>query len=394
MTGKNSQVEGLKYFLNTNFKAALWAIAPACGAALALLLLAAGVGRATGSGVIAFVSHRNNVNEIFLVDVATGQTRSLLSGAAFHDAFSPLWSPDGQRLAFTARFPNDDARVSSAFNSEVMVMNTGQGSPLNLTGHAADREYLADWSPDGQHILFLSNRNSAFGAYGEREFTNLFVMDVDCEGCSARQLGSFDLFNARPRWSPDGRRILFAAPGYLDSPDPLADMDWDTEIYVVNSDGSDLRQLTHNDEYDGLPAWSPDGAQIAFLSPLIGQTRVYLMNADGSQLRSLAGGRLSEYFNGETALVWSPDGRYLATVFYPDGAPDICRIEVATGEVRNLTRHPNADQSPVWSSDSRRLAFTSNRNGNLDIYVMDADGANMRNLTTHPAVDYSPAWWP
>jgi Tol biopolymer transport system component len=367
------------------------------GAACALLFLATRIGQATGGGVIAFISHREDRNEIYLLDVATGQTRKLLPGSENIplDEFSPLWSPDGQQLAFTAFFPSTDARITSAFNSEVMLLNTtGANIPYNLTRNTADREYLIGWSPDGQRLLFLSNRNWAFGRYGARDFTNLFVMDTD--GSRVQQLGAFDLFNAQPRWSPDGSRIVFAAPGYIDSPDPLTDRDWDPEIFVINSDGSGLRQLTHNRESDGVPTWSPDGTQIAFMSPLLGDMDIYVVDAACVECspQPLASGRLSEYFSADTSLVWSPDGRYLAAVLYNDGNPDIHRIEVATGEVRNLTEHPNTDQSPVWSPDGRRIAFTSNRDGNLEIYVMDVNGTHLRNLTRHQAVDYSPAWWP
>jgi TolB protein len=182
----------------------------------------------------------------------------------------------------------------------------------------------------------------------------------------------------------------------------MVDMDWDWEIYITSPEcaslpetcDSNLEQLTKNDQQDGLPSWSPDGSQIAFMSPLIGNVGIYVMNADGSALRQIARSRASRYYNRENSLVWSPDGRHLAAVLYPQGNADIYRIEVATGEARNLTHSRGNDMNPAWSPDGSLIAFTSNRDGNLDIYVMAADGSGVENVTRHSAVDTSPAWWP
>jgi TolB protein len=119
------------------------------------------------------------------------------------------------------------------------------------------------------------------------------------------------------------------------------------------------------------------------------------VDADGGNLRRLASGSLGNGFNAAKTLVWSPDGRYLATVFHVNAeVPDIYRIDVASGETLNLSDNPAWDQEPAWSPDGSLIAFTSNRDGNWEIYVMAADGSAVKNVTRHPAVDTSPAWWP
>jgi Tol biopolymer transport system component len=82
---------------------------------------------------------------------------------------------------------------------------------------------------------------------------------------------------ADPAWSPDGRKIAF-----------VSDRDGNSEIYVMNANGSGQRSLTRNPAYDADPAWSPDGRKIAFVSNRDGNYGVYVMNADGSGQRRLA----------------------------------------------------------------------------------------------------------
>jgi Tol biopolymer transport system component len=186
------------------------------------------------------------------------------------------------------------------------------GSPAFSYSHVV-------WSPDGRTIYF--------GRYL-----------ISTDGSGARKLPHFPL-NAV--WSPDGRQIAFVNNVSTGLPGPgAAGSKDDSEIYVMNADGSGTRRLTHNVGYDGEPAWSPDGRKIAFQSKrgfVVGQRmgigEIYVMNADGS-------------------------GK------------------------RNLTRNPAQDGRPSWSPDGRRIAFVSNRDGRrLEAHVMNADGSGQRSLT-------------
>ena len=82
---------------------------------------------------------------------------------------------------------------------------------------------------------------------------------------------------AAPAWSPDGRKLAF-----------VSDRDGNSEVYVMNANGSGQRNLTRNPAFDADPAWSPDGRKIAFVSNRDGSYGVYVMNADGSGQRRLA----------------------------------------------------------------------------------------------------------
>ena len=104
---------------------------------------------------------------------------------------------------------------------------------------------------------------------------------------TANEAGDF-----QPAWSPDGKTIAFDS-----------DRDGDREIYVMDADGANVRQLTSNDRFDGVPTWSPDGSYIAFQSDRDGEGQeIYMMRADGTNVQRLAGHRAF-------MAPWSPSPR-------------------------------------------------------------------------------------
>jgi TolB protein len=86
-----------------------------------------------------------------------------------------------------------------------------------------------------------------------------------------------DDWDSSPVWSPDGKQIAFNS-----------DRDGDDEVFVMDADGTNVRQLTANDDWDSDPAWSPDGKQIAFESDRYGDSEIFVMDADGTNVRQLA----------------------------------------------------------------------------------------------------------
>ena len=94
--------------------------------------------------------------------------------------------------------------------------------------------------------------------------------------------------------------------------------DGNSEIYVINADGSGLQRLTSNDDKDTCPAWSPDGTMIAFVSDRDRNHEIYVMRADGSDQR-----RLTDTPGSEFHPDWSPDGAYIAFRAERDGNVDI-----------------------------------------------------------------------
>ena len=180
-------------------------------------------------------------------------------------------------------------------------------------------------------------------------------------------------------WSPDGRRIAF-----------MSSRDGNNEIYVMDSDGSNLRRLTNHSADDGYPSWSPDGRSIAFHSSRDGNAEIYSMGSDGSNPRRLT----NQHSAIDAAPVWSPDGDRIAFMSSRDGNFEVYVMDSDGSNPRRLTSNSATDGIPSWSPDSRQIAFESSRDGNFEVYVMDSDGSNPRRLTNNPATDGFPEWSP
>src|SRR5262249_18603423 len=154
-------------------------------------------------------------------------------------------------------------------------------------------------------------------------------------------------------------------------------------------------RLTNNLSNDTYPKVSPDGAKIVFVSDRTGLNKLFVMNIDGSGLRNLTSDLAQEL-----APSWAPDGRRIAfeIITTPLRESDIWVMNADGGDPVNLTKTPGIDGRPVFSPDGTRIAFCSNRGAsfmyNFDIWVMNADGSNARRLTDYPEYEADATWSP
>jgi TolB protein len=205
---------------------------------------------------IVFTSNRSGNNDIYIVD-ARGGTPVDLTNSPANDGWA-RWAPDGQHIVFHSN--RDDP------NFEIYVMDRDGGNVLRLTDHVGVDQY-PEWSPDGQRIAFRRN-------------TDIYVLDLISR--TTERLTSALPLNQMATWSPNGRQLAF-----------MSTRDGYPSVFVMNADGSEQVNLTPKDPGDidadwnsRAPSWSTDGRQIYFTSfrPGTGQdTEIFVMNADGSE---------------------------------------------------------------------------------------------------------------
>ena len=204
----------------------------------------------------------------------------------------------------------------------------------------------------------------------------VFVMNAD--GTNQRQITDNTSDDRLPGWSPDGTRIVFTS-----------DRDGDYEIFVMNADGTNQQQLTDNTSDDRLPGWSPDGTQIAFISNRDGDSEIFVMSADGTNQK-----QLTDNSNFDRMPGWSPDGTQIAFHSNRDGDWEVFVMNADGTNQRQITDNTSPDWTPRWSPDGTRIVFTSNRDGDFEVFVMNADGTNQRQITDNFSTDWTPVWSP
>lgn len=309
----------------------------------------------------------------------------------------PQISPDGRQVAFTVTRADRDA---NAYRTHLWLVPADGGDPRQLTAAQA-RDTGPRWSPDGTQIAFISDRG------GEKQ---VWVIRVD--GGEARVLTSGKRSPADLAWSPDGRWLAFVGkpdPAGRDESDVRVisrlrykqdgDGFWDgrwKQVFVVPSSGGDIRQVTQGDFDHLFPAWSPDGAALAYTAN--SDPDADLTNASDVWVVPVVGTapprRLSRGIGPAQSPAWSPDGTRIVYVGHDnacwgatnwrvwgvrtDSANPVCLTggddrSVGHHLLTDLRAHPSAG-GLSWSPDGQRVFFMIADGGSTQIASVAASG--------------------
>jgi Tol biopolymer transport system component len=313
--------------------------------------------------------------ERHLVDI-----RQLTNGGENAEAY---FSHDGEWLTFQS---TRDGRTCD--QQYVMRLD---GSGLTRISDGRGKTTCGFFLPGDRRLFFASStaHDSACPPKPDPSKGYVWPLDrfdiytVNRDGSDLKRLTHYDTYTAEGVLSPDGKRIVFTSL-----------KDGDLDIYTMNVDGTDVRRLTNTLGYDGGPWWSPDGtkivyranhpqidAEIADYKSLLAQrivrpskVELYVMNADGSDQR-----QITHLGGANFGPSWTPDGKRIifSTNFRAphSGNFDLYLVNADGTGLEQITTSPVFDGFPMFSPDGRRLVWASNRNdakpGETNLFVAE-----------------------
>ncbi len=265
---------------------------------------------------IVFESTKDGKSAIYVISSDGSDLRRLTDSLT--TAGQPRWSPDGRKIVY---YSERDGRMY------LYVMNADGSDQLKLTD-GNDLDYLPDFSPSGDLVVFQSRK--------ERPGIAHDIYTIRLDGTNRTRLTDEKNGYTSPKWSRDGKKILFeraiiTKKYYRDlSREEMAQMKNSTEIFVMNRDGTNLKNLTNNEFEDSTPQWSKNGRTIYFVSRRDGAPDIYAMKADGTKVRKVADGKVV------TNPFISPDENCFAYTKEVGGKWGLYIYEIKSGKERLL----------------------------------------------------------
>ena len=328
---------------------------------------------------LVFSRERVGLRKLFRKNVVTGEESQLTSGD--YDEIQPVCSPDGKTLLFLrSRQPRVRLEPGDVFG----VFLDGDIWALDLASRKETRliknGFNPDYSSDGKRIAFDASW------VGPRR-----IWVVDGQGHNPQQITSDTseaVGHVRPRWSPDGTKIVFQN---------IERTKFDVRIVDLSGGRSSL--ITNDPVQDINPMWSPSGEYIYFSSYRGGGINIWRvrMSADGSP--SSLPQQLTIGAGQDVEIAIARDGNRLAFSILKQNA-DIWKLPVSaesgkpTGAPQEVITTTREDSRGAWSPDGNSIAFNSDRTGEMNIWLCSIADRSTRQLTRGAGGDYQANWAP
>lgn len=312
---------------------------------------------------------------------------------------APAWSPDGRFISFlSARGgPGGGEGERQAPRPQIWIMRADGGEAWQLTD-AKEGVIAYAWSPDGRRIAYTARAALAPDEEAKRKRgddprvferdlrpVELWVIEVDSKRSEQVPLEAGWSVRGTPSWAPDGNRLTFAA-----APTPLV-RDEREDVFVAAIDTKQVSRVTSNPGPDRSPAWSPDGRTIAYVSEPTGRPL-----GDGIPIQEIRHARLMLYDVASAATkaassegfdlsvgppVWTPDGRRVLFVTGVRVYRELFQYDLAADRFQQLTRGRTLSLGGLTRDGSRAVVVMEGPTTPPDVYVTDLQFSAPRRLT-------------
>src|SRR5579863_6729939 len=274
---------------------------------------------------------------------------------------SAAWTPDSQALVYSMAGSLWRQKLGTA---DAEQLTSGPGY-----------DYEPDCSPDGRWVVYASYQNDAI---------ELWILDLTTK--RTRQVTSGSAVNVDPRFSPDGKRLAFVSTAYNGRFHIfVADFGrgWLSNFQRVTGETRSALPRFYYSQYDHeiSPAWSPDGAELMFVS-----NRGHIYGTGGFwRMKVEAGAEAREIHYEETAWKarpeFSPDGKRIVYASYLGGQwHQLWTMPAGGGDAFPISYGDFDNTNPRWSPDGNKIAFISNRSGNTSLWIQEAVGGAQRQV--------------
>jgi Tol biopolymer transport system component len=331
-----------------------------------------------GTSVV-YAGEVGGIRKLFVKRIGAADAEQLTKGD--HDDMQPTFTSDGQRVLFVRahdagrRMEPGDVFGLYDVDADLWSIDLGTRAETRLV----ERAYYPDMSPDGRSITVDASWA------GPRR-----IWIVDAHGLNPQQVTSDSseaVSHVQPRWSPDGKRIVYQRFERTRF-----------DVAVVDLSTRQSTTVTHDVYRKINPAWSSDGRMVYYSSDAGGGMNIWRLPLDDKSKPAGPPQQLTSGAGQDVEVAVSPDGqRMIYTTLHQNA--DLWRLPitpqgVVTGPPEQLVATTREDSRGAWSPDGQSIAFNSDRGGSMNLWVYSLKDHAARQITSGPGGDFQPSWSP